>query len=118
MTQRDRDKLVVLNKALKKLIKQTQAAKELGISVRQVRGLLGRVQAEGDRAVVHGLRGRPSARKIAAAQREKIVRILSQEVYLGFGPTLASEYLARKHQVQIGREALRQIMTAAGLWRP
>jgi len=45
------------------------------------------------------------------------VRILSQEVYRGFGPTLASEYLRDKHQVKIGREALRQIMIAAGLWR-
>jgi len=45
------------------------------------------------------------------------VRILSQEVYRGFGPTLASEYLATKHQVQIGREALRRLMMEAGLWR-
>jgi hypothetical protein len=34
MTQRDRDRLVVLKKALKKLIKQSQAAKELGVSAR------------------------------------------------------------------------------------
>jgi hypothetical protein len=42
---------------------------------------------------------------------------LSEEVYRGFGPTLASEYLAKKHGVKIGREALRQIMITAGLWR-
>jgi len=32
MTQRDRDRLVVLKKALKKLIKHAQAAKELNLS--------------------------------------------------------------------------------------
>ncbi len=35
MTQQDRDRLVVLRKALKKLIRQSQAAKELGLSARQ-----------------------------------------------------------------------------------
>ena len=45
------------------------------------------------------------------------MRILSQEVYRGFGPTLAAEYLAQKHKIEVGREALRQIMLAAQLWR-
>jgi transposase len=116
MTQRERDRLVVLKKAVKKLIKQSQAARELGITARQLRRLLRRLKEKGDKVVIHGLRGRPSHRKRSAAEREKIVRILSQEVYRGFGPTLASEYLAKEHQVQIGREALRQIMIAAGLW--
>ena len=49
--------------------------------------------------------------------REKIVRILSEEVYRDFGPTLGSEYLEDKHDIQIGREALRQVMISAGLWR-
>lgn len=117
MTQRDRDRLVVLKKALKKLIRQSQAAKELDLSPRQVRRLLKRLKAQGDRVVIHGLRGRPSNRKLGQQDREKIVQILSQEVYRGFGPTLASEYLAKKHNIEIGREALRQIMIAGGLWR-
>lgn len=117
MTQRDRDRLVVLKKALKKHITQSQAAHELGISGRQVKRLIRGLREKGDRAVIHGLRGRPSPRKTSAKKRERIVRILSQEVYRGFGPTLASEYLAKKHKVKIGREALRQIMLGEGLWR-
>jgi transposase len=117
MTQQERDRLVVLKKAVKKVIKQSQAARELGITVRQVRRLLRGLTQKGDKVVIHGLRGRPCRRKRSAADREKIVRILSQEVYRGFGPTLASEYLAKEQQVQIGREALRQIMIEAGLWR-
>ena len=117
MTQRERDRLVVLKKAIKKLIKQSQAAQELGVSARQVRRLLRGLKEKGDKVVIHGLRGRPSPRKRSGAQREKIVRILSQEVYRGFGPTLASEYLAKQHRIRIGREALRQMMIAAGLWR-
>ncbi len=117
MTQRDRDRLVVLKKAQRKLITQVQAADELQVSERQVRRLLGKVREAGDRGVVHGLRGRPSNRKLSEQVREKAVRILSQQEYQDFGPTLASEYLHRKHGVKIGREALRQIMMRAGLWR-
>ena len=116
MTQRDRDRLVVLKKAQKKLITQRQAAGELGVSERQVRRLLIRLKEVGDRAVVHGLRGRPSNRRLSEKTREKAVRILSQDTYRGFGPTLASEYRAKKHNVEIGREALRQVMQQAGLW--
>jgi hypothetical protein len=117
MTQRDRDRLVVLKKTQKGLITQQQAGGELGITPRQVRRLLGRLEEEGDKAVIHRLRGRQSNRKTNQKTRERIVRILSGEVYRGFGPTLASEYLKAKHQIGIGREALRQIMMSAGLWR-
>ena len=117
MTQRDRDRLVVLKKAQKKLITQRQAASELDLGERQVRRLLIRLKEVGDPAVVHGLRERPSNRRLSEKTREEAVRILSQDVYRGFGPTLASEYLSEKHQVEIGREALRQLMRQAGLWR-
>jgi len=117
MTQRERDRLVVLKKAQKKLITQREAAADLGISVRQLRRQLIALRAKGDRSVIHGLRGRASARKIEPNQRAQIIKILSQEVYRGFGPTLASEYLLKKHKVKIGREALRQLMIEAGLWR-
>jgi len=45
MTQPERDRLVVLKKAKKQLITQKQAAKELGVSARQVRRLIGRLSA-------------------------------------------------------------------------
>jgi hypothetical protein len=117
MTQRDRDRLVVLKKAQKRLIPQRQAASELQVSARQVRRLLAKLSDVGDRAVVHGLRGRPSNRRLSEETRESAVRILSQEIYRGFGPTLASEYLARKHKIHMGRETLRRLMQQAGLWR-
>jgi hypothetical protein len=117
MTQRDRDRLVVLKKARKKLITHKQAAVELELTERHVRRLLKRLAAEGDKAVVHGLRGRASNRKLSEEVRQKALAILSLPEWKGFGPTLASYHLAKDHDVRIGREALRQMMTAAGLWR-
>jgi len=117
MTQAERDRLVALKKAKKKLITQKEAAEELGISERHVRRLLRQLKKRGDKAVVHALRGLPSNRRIEETERSRAVQILSQQVYRGFGPTLAAEYLNDKHDMEVGRETVRQWMIAAKLWR-
>jgi transposase len=117
MTQQDRDRLVVLKKAQRKLITQKQAATELDLGERQIRRLLKRLGRHGDKAVIHALRGRPSNRKLSEEVRQQVVARLSLPEWKGFGPTLASYHLAKDHALRIGREALRQIMTQAGLWR-
>ncbi len=117
MTQAERDRLVALKKAKKKLITQKEAGEELGITERQVRRLLRQLKKRGDKAVVHALRGLPSNRRIEETERSRAVRILSQPVYRGFGPTLAAEYLNDKHDKEVGRETVRQWMIAAKLWR-
>ena len=98
MTQRDRDRLVVLKKAQKKLITQRQAAEELKLSKRQVRRLLVALKKIGDRAVMHGLRGRRSNRRLSEQAREKAVRILSQEVYRGFRTDLGQRVSGQQTQ--------------------
>ena len=42
---------------------------------------------------------------------------LTRKVYAGFGPTLAAEYLADRHQIQAGRETVRKWMIEGKLWR-
>jgi hypothetical protein len=49
--------------------------------------------------------------------RSGAIEILSGEVYKGFGPTLASEHLAKGHGIQVCRETLRGWMQSAGLWK-
>lgn len=117
MTQVERDRLVALKKAKKKLITQKQAAEELGITERHVRRLLRALKRRGDQAVVHALRGLPSNRKVDGKTQREAVAILSRPVYRGFGPTLASEYLAKKHDIEVSRETVRQWMMEAKLWR-
>ena len=117
MTQAERDRLVALKKAKKKLITQKEAAGELGISERHVRRLLHQLKKRGDKAVVHALRGLPSNRRIEETERSRALKILLQDVYRGFGPTLAAEYLNGKHDLEVGRETVRQWMIAAKLWR-
>src|SRR3977135_4470353 len=117
MTQADRDRLGTLKKAKKRLITQREAAEELEMSIRQVKRLLYALKKHGDQAVVHGLRGRPSNRRIEEEIEKQAVKILSAPVYEGFGPTLAAEYLGKKHGIEASKETVRQWMIRGKLWR-
>src|ERR1039457_2975689 len=84
MTQRDRDRLIALKKARKGLITQRQAALEIGQTERHIRRLLVKLKKEGDQAVVHGRRGKPSNRRLDEKSQAKAVAILGQEKYRGY----------------------------------
>src|SRR6266478_6368358 len=117
MSQKERDRLKVLHEAKQRQITQKEAAEQIGVTERWVRKLMGRMRRAGDRAVVHGLRGRSSNRRIAAPIREQAVGWVKKE-YSDFGPTLAAEYLAEQHGIAVSRETLRGWMIAAQLWKP
>src|ERR1019366_4852871 len=106
MRQKERDRLKVLHEAKKRGITQKEAAEQIGVTARWVRKLMAKIRKEGDRAVVHGLRGRSSNRKMPAAIREKEVAVVKRE-YEDFGPTLAAEYLLERHGIGVSRETLR-----------
>src|ERR1039457_2276522 len=117
MTQAERDRLDALKKAKKKLITQKQAAEEIGITERQGRRLLRKVRRKGDPAGIQQLRGRGNNRKLSSEFEQRALTILSDPVYRGFRPTLASEYLHKLHQITVSKETLRRWMAKAGLWR-
>lgn len=118
MTQRDRDRLKVIEQLQRGQLTQKQAAALLGRSERQVRRMLRRYQAEGDAGLLHRSRGRPSNRRLSEATREQAVAILRQPDWRDFGPTFAAEKLQQLHGLQVSRERLRRWMIEAGLWKP
>jgi len=111
--QREHDGLRVLHEVSHK---QFEAAKRLNITDGHVLRLLFRLGEQGDRAVVHGLRGRPSNRKLAGPFEQKILASIGQR-YADFGPTLAAEHLA-KDGFLVNRETLRKWMTKVTLCPP
>src|ERR1700680_4936922 len=117
MTQAERDRLVALKKAKKKMIKQKNAAEEHGVTPRQERRLLRKLRRRGDRAVIHELHGRASNRKLPTELEQQAMAILSDPVYRGFGPTLGAECLHQRHQITVSKETVRQWMAKAGLWK-
>jgi DNA-binding Lrp family transcriptional regulator len=67
MSQKDWEGLKVLHAAGEGLLTQKQAGLQLGLSERWVRKLLVRLGQEGDRGIVHRLRGRASKRRLPEA---------------------------------------------------
>lgn len=116
MSQRERDVLKVMSLVLKGQRTQAEAGRLLKRSDRQVRRLQRRLQSQGDGAVVHGLRGRPSNRRIDDAIRQSALD-LYREKYRDFGPTLAAEKLAESDGVRVAVRTLREWLLAAGLWQ-
>src|SRR6516162_5844069 len=116
LSQRERDRLKVLHEVQQKQLTQLTAAERLKVSDRHVRRMLLRLRERGDRSLVHGLRGRPSNRKLPAQLEQNILARLRQR-YADFGPTLAAEHLAEEG-FAVSRETLRKWMTKAALWRP
>jgi transposase len=117
MSQEERDSLDWLKRAKEGAISQREAGEKMGVSARWVRELVKRMAKQGDAVVVHGLRGRPSNRKLAAETQRQALAILKQPDWHDFGPTFASEQLAKRYQIQVGKETLRGWMLEAGLWK-
>jgi transposase len=117
MSQEERDWLEWLKRVNDGAVTQRQAAAKMGVSDRWVRKLLRRMEADGDGVVVHGLRGRSSNRQIDAQTQERAIVLLKQPEWHDFGPTFASEQLARRHDIHVSKETVRGWMVTAGLWK-
>jgi DNA-binding Lrp family transcriptional regulator len=117
-SQKERDRLKELNGVLSGALTQREAAGRLGLSIRQIKRLCRRIKRMGEGGVIHGLRGRPSNRRIGPRVVARALSLLRKETYQGFGPTLASEHLSRRGIAEVSRETVRKWMSGAGLWRP
>lgn len=116
MSLREVDRLRVLERLTSGVLRQGRAARELGISVRQVKRLVRRYRREGAHGLVSRRRGRPSHRRLPDAVRQGAIERVRTS-YADFGPTLAQEYLKDRHGLVLSVESLRQLMRGAGLWR-
>jgi hypothetical protein len=114
MSQRERDVVRVVRSVIDGHRTQVEAARLLKRSVRQVRRLQRQVESDGDAALVHGLRGRPSNHQLDPTLRRRVVRAYRAR-YPDFGPTLAAEKLADEG-LAVGVETLRRWLLAEGLW--
>ncbi len=117
MSQREVDRYTVIKQVMDKRLRQSEAARRLGISVRQVKRLCRQVRADGAAGLICKLRGKASNRRIADSQREHYVALV-RERYGDFGPELACQYLQSKHAFPYSTETLRGWMAQAGLWQP
>lgn len=117
MGQEERDWLNWLKRAKDGMITQRKAAEKMGVTDRWVRELLVRMETQGDRVVIHGLRGKVSNRQIEEETRTRALEYLRQPEWHDFGPTFASEQLAKRHGIEVSKETVRGWMIADGLWK-
>lgn len=116
MSTKETERITVMDNLIEKRIKQKHAARQLGISIRQVQRMLKRYKREGAAGLVHLGRGRESNRAIPRNEKDRVISIIKKHYY-DFGPTLALEKLKDRHQVAFGVDTLRKEMVAADLWK-
>lgn len=117
MSIKETERITVMDNLIAKRIKQKHAAKQLGITVRQVQRIMGRYRKEGAAGLVHRSRGRISNRAIPDEKEKEIISLI-KKYYPDFGPTLACEKLMLLHKISFSDETIRKIMTEGDLWLP
>ena len=117
MRVREIDKLKVIHEVLQKRLKQRQAARQLGLGTRQVIRLCKRVRREGNRGLIHRLRGLPSNHQLQAGLLDQALNKV-KTLYRDFGPTFANEKLKKIHGIVLSDSRLRCGMIQAHLWTP
>ena len=106
MTQEELRRASIVNQAIRKMITQEEAAEIIGVSERHTRRLIKRVREEGDRGIIHRLRGKPGNRGIDDELRAKAIEFYNKR-YWDFGPTLASEKLYELDKIKVNHDTLR-----------
>jgi hypothetical protein len=114
MSQRDRDRLKIMELVLSGERTEVEAGRLLALSVRQVRRVKRRLMEYGDAGIVHGLRGKLSNARRDQQERQAIIDAYRKD-FMGFGPTMAAEKLAQRG-LKVSDETLRGWLLAEGLW--
>ncbi|MBU1255375.1 ISNCY family transposase [Patescibacteria group bacterium] len=116
MTSKELSRYEIIKRLIKRDINGSEAAKQLGLSVRQTKRIKAKVINKGAKGVIHSSRGRTSNRKLLEEKTNKMEEIVRKNYY-DFGPTFASEKLEENHNVKISNEKLRQLMIKWKLWK-
>jgi len=71
MSMREVKRLKAVGSAIARHITQKTAASMIGLSERQVRRMVKVIREQGDKGIIHGLRGQPSNRRLPEAMRAR-----------------------------------------------
>ena len=105
MTEKELSRYDIIKNLLDHKINGSDAAKQIGISVRHIKRLKARAVKFGAAGLIHRSRGREGNRKLD----EKIIALAKKhlgETYYDFRPTFAAEKLLENHQIKINKETV------------
>jgi transposase len=117
MSPKEITRLEAMQRIKEQRMSQVEAARQMGLSERQVQRLWRAYREHGVGGLVSKRRGKKSNHQLSqAVKREALDQIKRQ--YSDFGPTLAHEKLTEKHGLQISVESVRQMMIVEEIWKP
>lgn len=117
LSQKERQKLIVLSRVRDNQMTLAEAARVLGLCYRQAQRVYRRYRSDGETGLVHKGRGKPSGRRIALEIRSRAIE-LYKDKYADFGPTLASETMADRDGLTVNPETLRLWLIEDGVHTP
>jgi len=116
MNTKEMKRLEVMQKLAEGRMGQKKAARELGISSRQVKRLWKAYREKGAAGLVSQQRGKASHNRLSEQTEQAVVDLLHSR-YADFGPTLAQEKLVEKDGLEISVSSVRKIMIEEELWK-
>lgn len=117
MSQQEAKRAQIMEQLTAGNIDQKEAAKRMGVTVRQAKRIVKRYRASGVAGLISKKRGHPSNRRLPEATTRLAMQRVGEH-YRDFGPTLACEKLSERHGIPLCVESTRQLMMAAGYWQP
>lgn len=111
---RAQHRLYVLNHVLTGGLTVEEAARILGLSIRQVRRLLRRYRDDGSAGLIHGNRDRAPTHRISDTVRERLAE-LATTTYAGVNHAHLAELLAEREGIVVAARTLRRILAEANV---
>jgi len=117
LSQKELQRVSVISACIKGDMACARAAALLCLSVRQIKRLKKRMREDGEAALAHANRGRPSQRRLPDDVAKRIVQ-LARSTYAGFNDHHLCEKLVEREGFSLSRETLRRLLRQNGLGSP
>ena len=117
LSQKELQRVSVISACIKGDLACASAAGLLCLSVRHIKRLKKRMREDGEAALAHANRGRPSHRRLPERTRLAVLR-LARTKYAGFNDHHLCEKLCEVEGFSLARETLRRLLRNAGLGSP
>src|SRR5262249_52328508 len=117
LSQKELQRVSVISACIKGDMACARAAGLLGLSVRQIKRLKKRMREDGEAALAHANRGRPSHRRLPKGVATRIVQ-LARGTYAGFNDHHLCEKLVEREGFSLSRETLRRLLRKNGIASP
>lgn len=114
LTQRDMKRNRLLQMVVDSELTLVRVTPALGVSYRQARRLMRKLEDGGPGALAHGNRGRDPANKLDQELRDRVIA-LSTDKYSEYNDSHFAEILAREHGIFVSREVVRRWRREAGI---